>query len=188
MQTSMMIVDNFYANPHEVRETALKQDFAVEGNYPGYRTKAQNTDDVKKYVQNLIYDNAGNITWWSAEEYNGAFQYTTSHMRSWIHADHTTNWAMVIYLTPNAPLSAGTGLFKHLPTGCLKAPDDNDLRARIEADGQDITKWALHAVAGNVFNRAVIYRGNFYHMSMDYFGKNLQDGRLFQTFFFNTEQ
>ncbi len=94
---------------------------------------------------------------------------------------------MVIYLTPDAPLSAGTGLFRHNPTGCYRKPDDPEVAAQIEADGQDITKWTLHSVAGNVFNRAVIYRGDFYHMSMDYFGNGLQNGRLFQTFFFNTE-
>ena len=40
----------------------------------------------------------------------------------------------------------------------------------------------------NVYNRLVIYRGDFFHQSLDYFGKDLYDGRLFQTFFFNTEK
>ena len=39
----------------------------------------------------------------------------------------------------------------------------------------------------NKYNRIVLYRGNLYHASLDYFGNNYQNGRLFQTFFFNTE-
>jgi hypothetical protein len=40
---------------------------------------------------------------------------------------------------------------------------------------------------GNIYNRLVLYRGNLYHASVDYFGTTPEDGRLFQTFFFNTE-
>ena len=47
--------------------------------------------------------------------------------------------------------------------------------------------WELVDKVGNVFNRLVIYRGDYFHASLDYFGKDINDGRLFQTFFFNTE-
>jgi len=32
-----------------------------------------------------------------------------------------------------------------------------------------------------------MYRGDYFHASLDYFGDNPQNGRLFQVFFFNTE-
>ena len=51
-----------------------------------------------------------------------------------------------------------------------------------------MTKWELVDKLGNLYNRLVIYRGDLYHMSLDYFGRDLQTGRLFQTFFFNTER
>ena len=41
---------------------------------------------------------------------------------------------------------------------------------------------------GNVFNRLIMYRADNYHVSLDYFGKDMHDGRLFQVFFFNTER
>jgi hypothetical protein len=31
-------------------------------------------------------------------------------------------------------------------------------------------------------------RADNYHVSLDYFGKDMYDGRLFQVFFFNTEK
>jgi hypothetical protein len=40
---------------------------------------------------------------------------------------------------------------------------------------------------GNLFNRLIMYRADNYHMSLDYFGSNKENGRLFQVFFFNTE-
>lgn len=54
-------------------------------------------------------------------------------------------------------------------------------------DSQDLTKWELVDRIGNVFNRLVLYPGHYWHMSLDYFGSDLNSGRLFQTFFFNTE-
>jgi hypothetical protein len=41
---------------------------------------------------------------------------------------------------------------------------------------------------GNIYNRLVLYRGGLYHVSLDYFGKDMNDGRLFQVFFFSTEK
>ena len=55
-------------------------------------------------------------------------------------------------------------------------------------ESQDYTKWEMSDRLGNVYNRLVLYRGGLYHVSLDYFGKNLHDGRLFQVFFFNTEK
>ena len=53
---------------------------------------------------------------------------------------------------------------------------------------QDYTKWEMSDRLGNVYNRLVLYRGGLYHVSLDYFGKDMHDGRLFQVFFFNTEK
>jgi len=98
-----------------------------------------------------------------------------------------------LYLTPNAPASAGTGIFRHKNTGLVSW--DLKVRTKEETENceaiheaQDYTKWEVLDNFGNVFNRLVMYRGDNFHQSMDYFGKDLEDGRLFQVFFFNTER
>ena len=193
MQISAYIIDNFYSDVDAVREFALQQDFSVRGNYPGPRTQTFLNDSMKDTIESVVKPMYGNVTYWSDEQYTGAYQYTTSRDRSWIHADQTTKWAAVCYLTPNAPLSAGTGLFKHKPTGLTMAPKNEDgsynteLLDTIYKDSQDMTKWEMVDRLGNVYNRLVLYRGDHFHMSLDYFGQDLYDGRLFQTFFFNTE-
>jgi hypothetical protein len=178
----------------EVREFALKQDFAVRGNYPGMRTKSFLNDSIKKRMRDILYPFAGEITWWGGD-YTGSFQYTTAADRSWIHADSTTDWAAVCYLTPDAPVSAGTGIFRHKKTGWMhydykeaeKNPEYNK-NAPSGDDMQDYTKWEMVDRVGNIFNRLIMYRADNYHVSLDYFGKDINDGRLFQVFFFNTER
>lgn len=193
MQVSTYVIDDFYTDVDDVREFALKQDFSQRGNYPGPRTKSFLNDSVKSVIQSVVKPFYGDVVYWSEEQYTGAYQYTTSRDRSWIHADQTTKWAAVCYLTPDAPLSGGTGLFKHKPTGLSVAPRledgsyDTKLLASIYKDSQDMTKWELVDRIGNKYNRLIMYRGDHFHMSLDYFGQDLYDGRLFQTFFFDTE-
>lgn len=187
-----IIIDNFYEDAMAVREMALNMDFEVNGNYPGHRTVPVVTESAKSLIQEAIRPAAGEITYWP-EEYTGSFQYTTSRDRSWIHADDGTTWAGVIYLTPDAPLSAGTGHYRHKATGLDRAPKNPDgsvnreLLDEINKDSQDMTKWELTDRIANKFNRLILYRGDIFHMSLDYFGQDKNDGRLFQTFFFSTE-
>lgn len=190
MRTNVLVVDNFYNNAHKVREHALQQNFNVDGNYPGHRTVSFINESTKEGIARLLYPHGGAVTEWhdGPGGYTGAYQYTLASDRSWIHCDNTTTWAGVLYLTPDAPLSAGTALYRHKETGYTVSPDhDNDLKFMIEKDSMDLTKWEVVDRVSNVFNRLVMYRGDQYHMSQDYFGSNLQDGRLFQTFFLNTE-
>jgi hypothetical protein len=199
MDVNVLVVDNFYQDPLSVREFALSQDFNVTGNYPGLRTKSFLDDELKYYINEIVSPHAGNVVYWADEgedTYTGAFQIATSADRTWIHADQTTGWAAVCYLTPDAPVSGGTGLFRHKETGMYKSPRDengerveydHELMEPLNNDFQDYTKWEQVDTIGNVFNRLVLYRGDIFHASLDYFGHDMETGRLFQTFFFSTE-
>jgi len=194
MQTSLIIVDNFYNNPDETRKWVLEQPFNVTGNYPGQRTTpVHHWTDLKDTIQGIVEKPGGKITKWDYD-YTTAFQYTTKKDSSWIHPDHTTMWAGVCYLTPDAPVSGGTGLFRHKETGLERPPrlengnlDDDWLKEHCWPHSRDFSKWDMTAMVGNVYNRLVLYRGDLFHSSLDYFGESLEDGRLFQTFFFDTQ-
>ena len=192
MRIQTLIVDDFYKNPDEVRKFALSQEFKARGNYPGQRTVPFLADPLKDKIQELVRPFAGEVVWWG-DNNTGSFQYTVAADRSWIHSDTTTDWAGVVYLTPDAPLSAGTGLFKHKETGVREwdRKKDHGMKQEEHAsfqESQDYTKWEMADRIGNVYNRLVLYRGGLYHVSLDYFGKDMHDGRLFQVFFFNTEK
>jgi hypothetical protein len=176
----------------------LTQDFKVKGNYPGQRTISFANEHLKEAIQKYVEPFAGKITDFpmpkadlsdAADIYNGAFQYTTSRDRSWVHVDAWNKWAGVLFLTPDAPLSAGTAFYRfHDGTTCEA---DNKLlnnKEETDAASQDLTKWDLVDRAGNVFNRLILFNSHRYHMSMDYFGDSKENGRLFQVFFFSTER
>jgi hypothetical protein len=72
MRFNSLTIDDFYSNPMDVREFALRQEFKVRGNYPGQRTESFLNDSIKKTFTDIHYPFAGEITNWG-EEYTGAF-------------------------------------------------------------------------------------------------------------------
>jgi Family of unknown function (DUF6445) len=186
MKVNLIIADNFYDDPDAIRNFALSQDFAVRGNYPGLRTKPFLTDNHKAVINALVSHAAGGVTDWlldaNGDGYTGSFQICTSADRTWIHSDYNNMWAGVCYLTPDAPLSSGTALYRHKESQERFSINNVDHGEH----ARDYTKWEVVDRIGNIYNRLILYPGNLFHASLDYFGNDLYDGRLFQTFFFNT--
>lgn len=194
----LIVIDNFYNNAYDTRKYILTQDFMVRGNYPGQRTISYANQHLKDIIQEYIMPFGGKITEFPMPKedgsdasgiYNGSFQYTTSRDRSWVHIDGFNNWAGVLYMTPNAPLSSGTAFYKfHDGTTCKRDMEILDNKSDTDKFSQDMTKWQLVDKVGNVFNRLILFNSNRFHMSMDYFGDSKENGRLFQVFFFSTEK
>jgi len=187
MLPTFMVFDNFYSNPYDVRNYALSLPFNVTGNFPGARTgvlKGDNFKNAKTMFEGILKKK---IVWWP-EEYNTSFQYTTEESKTWIHYD-PTNWAAVLYLTPDAPLDSGTAIYMHNESKIFMLDRKNpktDLNG--SQDVNDLSKWTPITQVANIFNRLVLSRGEYYHRSVrPGFGKNQYNGRLFQTFFFNIE-
>lgn len=183
MRTNIIVVDDFYNNPDDVRQFALSQPFDVTGNYPGKRTKSFLNESIKETLQSILMPFSGEVTNWNdSDGFTGSFQITTSFDRSWIHSDPYNTWAAVCYLTPDAPLTGGTSLYQLKKTGKM-IDDGTDLTGVT----QDLSKWDKVDTIGNKYNRLAMYRGDIYHMSQDYFGSTSEDGRLFQLFFITTK-
>jgi hypothetical protein len=194
----LIVIDNFYNNPHDTRKYILTQDFKVRGNYPGQRTISYANQHLKDIIQEYITPFGGKIIEFPMPNetnkdnnniYNGAFQFTTSRDRSWVHIDGHNNWAGVLYMTPNAPLSSGTSFYHfHDGTACKRDMEILENKEETDKYSQDMTKWKKVDEVGNVFNRLILFNSNRFHMSMDYFGDSKENGRLFQVFFFSTER
>lgn len=183
MRTNVIVVDDFYSNPDDVRKFALAQEFSQRGNYPGHRTASFLNDGVKETLATILRNAGGLVTSWNEEDGgSGSFEMAMSSDRSWIHTDHYNTWAGIVYLTPDAPLSGGTGLFQHKKTGAIYARD-----LPMPYESQDYTKWQLADVIANRYNRLALYRSDQFHTSLDYFGNTKETARLFQLFFITTE-
>jgi hypothetical protein len=81
-------------------------------------------------------------------------------------------WAGLVYLTPEAPLGAGLKLWRNRDRS-----RDYDWMTPGE-------HWELVDDLGNVFNRLILARGSLPHSGARGWGSGVEDGRLFQTFFF----
>jgi hypothetical protein len=163
MDLNIIVVDNFLDNPDKVRESVLEIDFPTTGSFPGKRSFKADSD-YQKMIKEKI-ENIMNCEIFFPTKYDSfCFQLCLEGDESWVHTDGS-EWAGVLYLTPNAPATAGTGIFN-----------------KIEDQSY------LNTVLGNIYNRLVMYRGDkLHHKSMvSGFGNNINDGRLTQVFFFNT--
>ena len=162
MRLNLLIVDDFYSNPDSVRNFALGQEFSIRGNFPGNRTRSFWTDDVKHAIEHYMQF-AGKITnSFDDSGYTGAFQLATANDRTWIHSDTNNMWAGVCYLTPDAPYTGGTGLFRHKATG-------EHSKITTDHEGYDYTKYDLFDRIGNKYNRLIIYRADLFHASFGLF-------------------
>jgi hypothetical protein len=162
MIINTVIVDDFLDNPDLVRKSVLSLPFEATGPYPGLRS-----DRADQEYEAYITDKFEKILNCKIKEFvqdSFRFQLCVENVETWVHKDETA-WAAVLYLTPNAPYSAGTGIY------------DNGA-----------ANYDLVTAIGNVYNRLVIYRGTLFHRSMQAgFGVDKETGRLTQVFFFNTE-
>lgn len=162
MDINTIIVDNFLDNPDTVRKSALSLPFEATGTFPGFRSDRADTD-YEAYIKGKI-ESIMNCTITEFKYDSFRFQVCTENVETWVHKDKT-EWAGVLYLTPNAPLEAGTGIYHD--TG---------------------SSYELETGIGNVYNRLAIYRGTLFHKSiLPGFGNSKETGRLTQVFFFNTE-
>lgn len=182
MQVDLLILDNFYNDPDAVRDFALKQDFSVTGNFPGFRTKSMMNDSIKTVLARALMHPGGVIIDWkdNPDSYSGSFQICTKDDKTWVHADQYNRWSGVCYLTPNAPSSSGTAFYRHKETG------ETRYSGRWY-DWQDYSQWEQIEFIANKYNRLILYRGDLFHAAVNYFGDNLENGRLFQVFFIDTE-
>lgn len=203
---NLFVIDNFYENPMEVRKLAIEQIEQIEcyknsDNFPGKRSKPLATEKHKEIFNKILEPFFGKVINFlilnDRERFclsNGCFHcYTTNDIKGWVHVDdlfpNGTSWAAVIYLTPDAPIKCGTKFLRYKDGNIIQS-DEKVLNnsENILNDNHDYTKWEVVSTIGNVFNRLILYQSNQYHTCMDYFGKDINDGRLIQIFFFNTER
>lgn len=198
---NMLVIDNFYKNPLAVREFALFQKFYIPGKFPGKRTIAFSSVELKNELQKII-EPYGKIDKMYVPMYNddknnernntGSFFINTSITPNpSIHTDNH-KYSAIIYLTPDAPIESGTTILKPNDSSLeLNANDisielkPNDSSIELEAICFDITKWKIINKIGNRFNRILIFDCRQYHIPSSYFGINNIDGRLTQVIWFN---
>lgn len=197
------IVEDFYENPDEIRRFALAQQYNfcherknLEYVYPGSRTKdlfdldKNLHEKICKRLISVFHNTEHDHMRWAIST---NFQSVTEEYRDGIiHTDQNTIFAAVLYLTPDAPLNAGTSLYRKNDGFSQKAYEQalaiNDKRFRA---GEIVMDSSYHGMfdevvrVNNVYNTLILYEGEHFHAANNFFGKTIKDSRLAQVFFIN---
>ena len=130
---------------------------------------------------------------WNSPEYaNGVFQYCVASDPIVYHVD-TQQFAGVVFLTPDAPLSSGTATYKSKITGKFRLDgSDPDYEKTFkgvskEMNFYDSSTYELVDRVANVYNRLVLWDAKSIHAATQYFGDDINNSRFFQLFFFDVE-
>lgn len=187
MHPEIIVIDNFYDDPHLVREVALKQSYDSDLRfYKGRRTSQKFLAPGTKQVFEQFLGKR--ITAWEEHGWNGIFQYCTAEDALVIHSDQQS-FAGVVFLSPDAPPQTGTSFYrsKKYPQIRSTHSDQSNYNEVYQNDYYDKTRFELVDNVGNVFNRLVLWDARLIHSASEYFGNNKENSRLFHLFFFDTE-
>ena len=167
MDRNVIVVDNFLDNPDGIREIALGFDYTREQpTVPGFRSTNRAGGTYEEKVTDKFKEIFHSDIEWNWEQDSFCFQLCKEGTESWIHQDVKSEWAAVLFITPDPIVDAGTGIYH-------------------KKDGE----WEMNIAVGNVYNRLVAYRGNMlYHRSIvPGFGDSVETCRLTQVFFFDVK-
>jgi GT2 family glycosyltransferase len=191
---NVIVIDDFYKNPDEIREYALSLTYQPPENHGavGYRCESGRKiiDGTKEFFEKMLHCTISTGNGHGEWDYgtNGCFQWCNGKTPIVYHAD-SQKYAGIIYLTPNAPPNCGTSFFRHKKS---KIRDNSVLNTdwynsdlNYKEPHLDKTQWEPVDSVGNVYNRLVIFESQHIHAVTEYFGEDINNSRLFQLFFFN---
>lgn len=198
MFRSMIVIDDFFANPMHVREAALALDYPKLDKaqpYPGVTSK---TPMLWAHADQMLSQIIGEPLRAKSGFFHGHFRKAYAGDRGFgdIHIDPDTVWAGVLYLTLPEHCQGGTEFFRHKKYGTDGAPitpeqlkiygetNSAKLVDRLtEVDGLDRNNWDHIMTLPMRFNRLILFRGWMWHTAGISFGDNDENCRLIQIFF-----
>lgn len=165
---NLLVIDNFFENPYDVREFALYKKFTQLENIPGLRTKNMNSViNYKNLLQSLICKFYKII-----EIKQTVFHIMRSCDIQRIHTDSQnvdqTNICLsaIIYLNPDSTIDSGTSFYN---------------KNKITCEFEKILD------VGNIFNRIIIFDTAIYHTPNSCFGNDIYNSRLTLNFLIECE-
>ena len=195
MQTSLIIIDDFYDDPFAIRDAALALRFKKQ-RYADGKFSYQ-TAKVPEAIRSQAIDKIITII---GKEFRGQFIKSNFHLenrnetksrpKTYIHIDKL-RWIGIIYLNPPFQCTGGTNFYQHKGTGHLHWNDViRDHKAGIQShvqirkDARKIQPWLLTDTVAMRFNRLLLYDGRYFHQPASHFGMSKGNSRLIQTISF----
>ena len=194
MYQSLIVVDDFYPEPEQVRAAALSADYPeVEGprTFPG-RNSVQKflPPGLDEVISRLVGERL--VSSADPRPSHGRFRITLAGepSRYLVHVDPSMlTWVGVVYLNLPEQCRGGTEFFRHTGLNSDRTPlSEEELRAYgpasiaelLQQDGNDPAKWERIMTVPMRFNRLIMYRPWLWHSAGEAFGDSLETGRLIQ--------
>lgn len=197
---SLIVIDDFYPDPHEVRRMALVSDYPEvcgRRTYPGRNsTEAFLPSGLDGAVSRVLGEPVAGID--DGMSSHGRFRITLAGERGryGVHVDPTAlDWVGVVYLNASEHCCGGTTFYRHkglqsdrtpLTQEELNAYGQPNVAALLQAEGNDESQWETLMTLPMRFNRLAIYRPWLWHSAGEPFGDCVENGRLVQLVSFRT--
>ena len=198
MLPSFVIIDDFLANPYDVRRQALALDYDPafkKGNYPGLlSSRALDTQSLNAVVSKRL-----GVALKTAEgTSHGHCRLTLAGDKGMtgVHVDPCF-YSGILYLSEPEHCEGGTDFFRHRRTGLERVPqsqtelmlsgyqDPNVLiEDVINKDSRKPGKWERTMRAPMRFNRLILFNPMMFHNAAPAFGREANSGRLVCLLFF----
>jgi hypothetical protein len=199
MERSIIVIDDFYDNPDEVRNFGVTTDYphpGTEYTYPGKNSDLgfYNADTHKK-MESIV--GAG----LEPSDPCGYFRISFEHdsFKQDVHVDPGWDWGGVLYMnTPEQCIDeGGTSFWKHNSLHWEKCPRTSEesqyysypsykeaWKTTVYGAGLDRNQWTRYMLCPMKYNRLVLFRTHLWHSHNYNFGDSMENGRLVQLFFF----
>ena len=201
MYQSLIVIDDFYPDPEEVRRAALGCAYPeVSGppTFPGRNARQKFTPQgMDQAVSQVLGEPVAGDP--NPDTTHGKFRITLAADKSryLVHADPTDlTWVGVVYLNLPEQCRGGTAFFRHKGLNSDRTPLTREELAAygpasvaelLSQDGNDPDKWQHLMTVPMRFNRLILYRPWLWHSAGEVFGTSLEDGRLIQLVAFQTQ-
>jgi hypothetical protein len=209
-----LVLDNFYEKPDVVRDIALSLEYEdhSNGRYPGVRTKDLKEVHPKLYdlligkLLLLYYDIKDEPVEIDISVYFQKiepFHEDPNHIlnKGWVHRDHESIAAGIIYLNKEVDSHCGTSIFKLKPENSIYTYDElTDINfinpkisffkeGNIDPDyennlNKNNNLFEETIRVNNAYNRLMFYDSNSFH-AVNSYGVTKEPFRLTQVFFIN---
>lgn len=193
------IVNDFYEDPDAIRKYALSQEYRhcqfPEDKYgwPGSRTKDLSELNQELYqkvclkIVSLFHNSEHDVMRWNILT---GFQIVGECFGSGlIHQDGDVVFAGIIYLSPDAPLDAGTSIYRKNKlydekAYCEAMTQNDEMLTTGKMPSFEYHQMFEETVrVNNVYNSLILFEGDQYHSANNFFGTTKENSRLTQTFF-----
>jgi hypothetical protein len=199
MPTSLIVVDDFFEDPHAVREAALRLTYPpLQGVFPG-RNSIERLDipGLDRLVSHLVGEPVRAV---NPPQSHGKCRITFARDAGTarVHID-PAHWSGILYLSRPEDCRGGTEFFRHRATGTDRAPYDDAEAAQwgyasgremvtqiLSRDGLDPAAWEPSMTVPMRFNRLLLLRPWLWHTAGENFGDTMENGRLVFLMFFES--